>query len=202
MAWHVYRTPSEQAGAAPGTHRFDVKDGTLFRGSFTTVLPAGHTNQLVNVFSASKVYRLEVRPGSPTISNRWLTVFDASDAATNVYRVSPFTTASGNVVAGSIEGAYLTPPGASGTNTVVLFNTTASDLSGSITLHAPATNTVYLLNGFVPSSTHSINVTTASGQHTIQIGAGSGLTASAVGSLYFRVDAAGTAGQPTDERNH
>jgi hypothetical protein len=62
-------------------------------------------------------------------------------------------------------------------------------------LHAPATNTVYLLNGFVPSSTHSINITTSSGQHTIQIGAGAGLTASAVGSLYFRIDAAGTTSQ-------
>jgi len=52
-----------------------------------------------------------------------------------------------------------------------------------------------LLNGFVPSSTHSINVTTASGQHTIQISAGSGLTASAAGSLYFRIDAAGNVTQ-------
>jgi hypothetical protein len=195
MAWHVYRTPSEQAGAFSGTHRFDVKDGTLFRGSVTTVLPAGHTNQIVNVFATSKVYRLEVRPGSPTVSNRWLTVFDASDASTNVCRVSPFTAASGNVVAGNIEGAYLASPIASGTNTVVLFNTTASDLSGSLTLHAPATNTVYLLNGFVPASGHSINVTTASGQHTIQIGAGSGFIASATGSLYFRIDAAGTVTQ-------
>ena len=195
MAWHVYRTPSEQAGAAPGTHRFDVKDGTLFRGSVTTVLPAGHTNQLVNVFSTSKVYRLEVRPGSPAISNHWLAVFDASDIATNVYKVSPFTAASGNVLAGNIEGAYLAAPTASGTNTVVLFNTTASDLSGSLTLHAPATNTVYLLNGFVPASSHAITVTTALGQHTIQIGAGSGVTASTVGSLYFRIDATGTLSQ-------
>jgi hypothetical protein len=139
MAWHVYRAPSEQAGAVPGTHRFDVKDATLFRGSVTTVLPAGHTNQLVNVFSTSKVYRLEVRPGSPSVTNRWLAVFDASDTATNVYKVSPFTAASGNVVAGNIEGTYLTPPTASGTNTVVLFNTTASDLSGSHSTLRPPT---------------------------------------------------------------
>ena len=99
------------------------------------------------------------------------------------------------MVAGNIEDAYIATPSASGTNTVVLFNTIASDLSGSVTLHAPATNTVYLLNGFVPSSTHSINVTTASGQHTIQISAGSGLTASAAGSLYFRIDAAGNVTQ-------
>ncbi len=195
MAWHVHRAPSEQAGAVPGTHRFDVKDGALFRGSLTTVLPAGHTNQIVNVFSTSKVYRLEVRPGSTTVSNRWLTVFDASDAATNVCTVSSFTAASGNVVAGNLEGAYLAMPSTSGTNTVVLFNTTASDLSGPLTLHAPATNTVYLLNGFVPASTHAINVTTASGQHTIQIGSGSGFTASATGSLYFRIDATGAVTQ-------
>jgi hypothetical protein len=95
------------------------------------------------------------------------------------------------VVVGNAEGAYLTAPTASGTNTVVLFNTTGSDLSGSITLHSPATKTVYLLNGFVPASTHSIIVTTASGQQTIQIGVGSGLTASTAGALYFRIDAAG-----------
>jgi hypothetical protein len=142
------------------------------------------------------VYRLEVRPGSPTVSNRWLTVFDASDTATNVCKVSPFTAASGNVVTGNVEGAYLTPPSASGTNIVVLFNTTASDLSGSLTLHSTATNTLYLLNGFVPASSHAISVTTASGQHTIQIGAGPGLTASAVGSLYFRIDGTGTVSQP------
>jgi hypothetical protein len=191
MAWHVHRAPSEQAGAVPGTHRFDVKDGALFRGSLTTVLPASHTNQLVNVFSASKVYRIEVRPGSPSFTNRWLTVFDATDASTNVCRVSPFTVASGNVVSGNLEGAYITCPGTTGTNAAVLFNTTASDISGSVTLHAPATNALYLLNGFVPSSTHSISVTTASGQQTIQINSGSGFTASTVGSLYFRIDAAG-----------
>lgn len=196
MAWHVHRAPSEQAGAVPGTHRFDVKDGALFRGSLTTVLPSGHTNQLVNVFSASKVYRLEVRPGSPTVSNRWLMVFDAADSATNVWKVSPLTSASGNVVSGNIEGAYLASATSSGTNTVVLFNTTASDLGGSVTLHAPATNTVYLVNGLVPSSAHSINVTTASGQHTVQINSGSGFTVSAVGSLYFRVNSAGNVSQP------
>ncbi len=195
MAWHVHRAPSEQAGAFPGTHRFDVKDGSVFRGSLTTVLPAGHTNQLVSVFSASKVYRLEVRPGSPGISNRWLTVFDAADSATNVWKVSPFTSASGNVVSGNIEGVYLTPA-SSGTNTVVLFNTTASDLGGSVTLHAPATNTVYLVNGFVPSSAHSIDVTTASGQHTIQINSGTGFTVSVMGSLYFRINSAGNVSQP------
>jgi hypothetical protein len=176
----------------PGTHRFDVKDGALFRGSFTTALPVGHTNQLVNVFATSKVYRLEVRPGSPAISNRWLIVFDASDSATNVCTVSPFTSASGNVVSGNVEGAYIAAAGTGGTNTVVLFNTSPTDLSGSLTLHAPATNTMYLLNGFVPSSTHAINVTTASNQHTIQINSGSGFTASTVGSLYFRINAAGT----------
>jgi hypothetical protein len=196
MAWHVYRAPLEQTGAVTGTHRIDVTESNLFRGSLTTVLPAGHTNQIVNVFSTSKVYRLEVRPGTPGISNRWLAVFDASDAATNVCRVSAFTAASGNVVAGNIEGAYLISPIASGTNTVVLFNTTSPDLSGSLTLHAPATNTVYLLNGFIPASTHAINVTSASGQHTIQINSGSGITASTAGSLYFRVDATGTVSQP------
>lgn len=191
MAWHVHRAPAEQAGAVSGTHRFDVKDGALFRGSLTTVLPAGHTNQLINVFSSGKVYRIEVRPGTPSTSNRWLTVFDASDSATNVCRVSPFTTASGNVVTGNIEGAYIASRATSGTNAAVLFNTTAADLSGAVTLHAPATNTVYLLNGFVPSSGHVINVTTAAGQHTIQINSGSGFTASPIGSLYFRIDAAG-----------
>jgi hypothetical protein len=196
MAWHVHRAPSEQAGAVPGTHRFDVKDGSLFRGSLTTVLPAGHTNQLVIVFATSKVYRLEVRPGGASTTNRWLTVFDASDAATNVYKVSPFTAASSNVLSGSVEGAYMTAPGTSGTNVVVLFNTTVADLSGSLSIRAPATNTVYLVNGFVPASSHAINVTTASGQHTIQINSNSGITASAVGSLYFRIDAAGTVRQP------
>src|SRR5262249_31572201 len=148
--------------------------------------------QTVNVFATSKVYRLEVRPASASISNTWLTVFDASGAATNVYLVSPFTAASGNVLDGSVEGAYLTALGPSNPNTVVVFNTTGSDLSGPVSLLASATNTIYLMNGLVPGSTYNISVATTSGHHTIQINSGPGIPASASGTLYFRVDGNGT----------
>jgi hypothetical protein len=196
MAWHVHRAPSEHIGEMPGTHRFDVQDASLFRGSVTTVLPAGHTVKTVNVFSTSKVYRLEVRPDSGSISNTWLTVFDASDAVTNVYAVSPFSAASGNVLDGNVEGAYLAAPGTSSPNAVVLFNATGLDSTGPLTLRAPANKTIYLLNGLVPGSNYDIHVTAASSQHLIQINSGSGHTASTVGSLYFRIDTAGTLTEP------
>src|SRR6185436_14160556 len=104
QGFHVQRTPLLQAGAAAGTSRYDVVDSTgvnagspLFRGRVSTLLPVGHTVNVVNVAASNKVYRLEVHP--PAIaSNTWLTVFDASRSAANAASAAPLTVANGGIV--------------------------------------------------------------------------------------------------------
>lgn len=194
MAWHVASAPTEQTGAAPGTHRIDIVDarpafgGNLFRGRISTVLPAGNVVSTVNLFNKDKVYRLEVRPGAPTAINTWLTVFDASAAATQAGTATALTAADGNLSTTSAEGTLIR--NAAG-NYAVLFSKTANAIAGSFTVKVPADDTYLLVADLAPSSGYSVAATIANGELTLAITPGGDTMTTAQGTLKADITAAG-----------
>lgn len=193
MAWHVAAAPAEQAAAA-GTHRFDVLDtraafgGNLFRGRVTTVLPAGHTVSAVNLYNYGKVYRLEVRPGTPAANNTWLTVLDASASAAQAGDVTALTQAAGNLSTDAAEGSLIR--NAAG-NYAVLFSKSASALAGSFTLRVPADDTYLFVADLAPSTGYTVTATVAAGTITLSLSPGGSVMTTAQGTLKVDVTAAG-----------
>lgn len=193
MAWHVSAAPAEQAAAA-GTHRFDVVDtraafgGNLFRGRVTTVLPAGHVVNTVDVFNRGKVFRLEVRPGAAAANNTWLAVFDAAGSAAQAGDVSPLTVAAGNLSAAAAEGSLIR--NAAG-NYAVLFSKTADVIAGTVTLSVPTDDTYVLVADLPPNAGYSVTAAVANGLLTITVTPGGSVLTTAEGTLKFDVTAAG-----------
>ncbi len=200
MAWHVAAAPAEQAGAATGTHRFDVLDtraafgGNLYRGRVTTVLPAGNQVTTVDTFGRGKVYRLEVRPGAASAANTWLTVFDASASAANAATVAPLTAAAGNVLAGNVEGALIAK--ADGSRVAVLFSTSGTPSPGTVSFTVPAGAAKLLLVDLAPSSGYTVQVMGGANAWTISIVAGGSLLTTSEGALEVDLSAAGVITAP------
>jgi hypothetical protein len=159
----------------------------------TTLLPAGHTVQNVNVFGGGKVHRLEVRTGTPAGSARWLAVFDAAVSRAQAWTALPFTAASGNVLAGAVEGAYVSSaaPSAAEPARVALFGVEESPAVTALTLSAPAVETVYLLSDLQPGTFYSATATVAGGRHQLTLAPGGGFRSSASGCLLLRVSPSG-----------
>jgi PKD repeat protein len=193
MAWHVAAAPAEQP-AATGTHRFDVLDtriaygGNLFRGRVTTVLPAGHAVQTFDLYNQHKVYRLEVRPGSPAAENTWLTVFDASASDTQAGNVGALTVANGNLSAADAEGTVIS--NATG-NYVVLFSKTAHAIAGSFSLSVPADDTYLLVADLMPGTGYSVTATITNGITTLVVAPGGNIMTTSDGTLKADITAAG-----------
>jgi hypothetical protein len=200
MAWHVAAAPAEQSGAAPGTHRFDVVDtraafgGNLFRGRVSTVLPAGNQVTTVDVFGRGKVYRLEVRPASPSASSTWLSVFDASGSAATAGTAAPLSVAAGNVTAGPVEGTIIS--GSAGNNVAVLFSKSGTAVSDPVEVEIPAAATYALVCDLAPNTSYSASATLAAGILTVQIHPGTGFTTTAQGTLPLNISAAGVVTAP------
>ncbi len=190
MAFHFAGMPAEVGAPSNGMHRFDVNVGTTFAGSVTTLLPYNHANTLVNVFNSNKVYRLEVRPGTPATDQRWLTVFDAADAPGTVALATRISAADGNVLSGEVQGVLLSEPG---TNHVVLFGTgpESQPVSGTISYVVPTAPTVHLLANLAPNTAYSVSVVATGSNQTITVAPGSGFTSDDKGSLYLTTNAQG-----------
>ncbi|MBI5423178.1 MAG: hypothetical protein HZA32_03770 [Opitutae bacterium] len=193
MAWHVAAAPTEQTAAA-GTHRFDVLDtraafgGNLFRGRVTTVLPAGHVVNTVDLFNYHKVYRLEVRPGTPAATNTWLTVLDASASAAQAGNVTALTAAAGNLSTAAAEGTII--HNAAG-NYAVLFSKSAAPIAGSFTLTVPTEDTYVLVADLAPSTGYTVTAAVANGSTVITIAPGGSVMTTGQGTLKVDVTAAG-----------
>jgi hypothetical protein len=161
----------------------------LFRGRVSTLLPAGHTVNVVNVANSNKVYRLEVHPPA-VASNTWLTVFDASSRATQAATAAPLTLANGGIVNGTIEGTFLTY--ADGTGLAALFSTTGAAPTLPLSFAIPATaRDRVVIPDLSPNVGYNVNATIVSGQITVQITAGTAFHASAQGVLALQIDAGG-----------
>jgi len=196
MSWHVAAAPAAQT-SAPGTHTFDVVDtrsnygGNLFRGRVTTLLPAGHTVNTVNLFDRNKVYRLDVRPGAPTAAASWLTVFDASGSAAAAGTATALTAANGRIVTGAVEGAVIA--GVAGDNVATLFSTSGLPVNGTIIVQLPLADTYCIVADLVPNQSYLINPTIADNRLVVEITPGAGnRVATAAGTLTFDVSAGGS----------
>ena len=201
MAFHFLRTPVMQAGAAAGTTRYDVVDSTgahaaspLFRGRVSTLLPAGHTVQLANVFNSDKVYRLEVRPPA-TKNNGWLTVFDAAASASQAAVARPLTVANGSVVSGAVEGSYLTY--ADGSGLCALFSTTGTVPGLPLSFKISTGANRLILPDLSLAAGYNVTASVNGIETTLTITSGTTFHASAEGVLSLLVSANGTASQDT-----
>jgi hypothetical protein len=192
QGFHVLRTPLVQNGAAAGTSRYDVVDNTgvnaaspLFRGRVSTLLPAGHTVNVVNVDNSNKVYRLEVHP--PAVANNtWLTVFDAANSAAKAATAASLTAANGGITAGAIEGGYLAYP--DGTGLAAVFSTSGSAPALPLSFVTPvATLNRIVIPDLTPNASFNVSAIFANGQVTIQVTAGTAFRASAQGVLALQV---------------
>lgn len=85
-----------------GAARFDVGEGEAYAGSITPLLPAGLV--IVDVFDEGKVFRLEVRPGTPAREQRWITVIDAAATPAEAARATPLTAAGHGDGRGALDG--------------------------------------------------------------------------------------------------
>jgi hypothetical protein len=203
QGFHIWRTPVLQSGAASGTSRYDVIDSTgsyasspLFRGRVSTLLPVGHTVTVVNLANSNKIYRLEVHPPAAA-TNTWLTVLDASATAAKAAAAAPLTSANSGIVAGAIEGGYLTYSDASGL--AALFSTSGGTPTLPLSFKIPsATLNRIVLPDLSPNGNYNVTATTASGQTTIQITTGTSFQASAQGVLALQVNATGTVSALTE----
>jgi hypothetical protein len=83
MGWHFGKTPSSAAAPA-GMSRYNVSDGSTFKGAMFAVYPAGAATKVVDTHNVHAVYRVEVRPASAASANTWMHVFDASTSAAAV----------------------------------------------------------------------------------------------------------------------
>jgi uncharacterized cupredoxin-like copper-binding protein len=195
MSWHVAAAPSEKPAAA-GTRRFDVVDtrpafgGNLFRGRVTTVLPAGHQVNTIDLFDRQKVYRLEVRPaaGGATPHATWLAVFDASANSVAAGNAQPLTAAAGTVHAGEVEGALVTNAGG---NYAALFSRNGQPVTGAVSFSVPVGATSAVMADLQPGAAYGVTAALQGGTLTVTVAAGGSLQATAQGTLSFAVTAAG-----------
>ena len=85
------RTRAVPSGVG-GVSRYDVISHSGYAGTVDTVLPSGHRDTVGGLFGATKVTRLEVRPGAGSREQQWLTVFDAARTSGGAQRVEPLAT--------------------------------------------------------------------------------------------------------------
>jgi PKD repeat protein len=194
MAWHVVAAPAEQAGAAPGTRRIDVVDtrpafgGNLFRGRISTVLPAGNVVTSVNLFNKDKIYRVEVRPGTPAATNTWLTVLDAAASTAQAGAASPLTSAAGTLSTAAAEGALVRNAGG---NYAVLFSKSGSPIADPFTLRVPADDTYLLVADLLPNAGYTVTAVRENDVFVVQVTSGGGVPTTAEGTLKVDISAAG-----------
>src|SRR5262249_42215476 len=96
LSWHFSPTPVLATSPSPGAVRYDVADGAVFKGAFTTLLPAAATvSTPENVYDSNKLYAIRVR-GPSSGSIKWLTVFDTATSAAGVALSSRIETSNAN----------------------------------------------------------------------------------------------------------
>jgi hypothetical protein len=188
MSWNFAPTPVLAAPPSPGAVRYDVADGTVFKGAITTLLPAAATvSAPENVYGSNKLYTIRVRGAATSGSIKWLTVFDTASSAAAVSLASRIETPNAN-------GALLAST-TNGSNKVVLFGTGAAGapIAGAITYVQPAASTIVIVADLPPNTTYAVTAVVRGTNHDVTIApAASGFTTSARGTLYVTITATGT----------
>jgi hypothetical protein len=110
MAWHFGQKPvySAQNDNGKTVNRYDVSQGTVYKGALTSLFPVGGTTKLVNLFNSGRAYRVECSPpANPATSQGWLNVLDAATSRAASYTVSRISASDGNVLQGALFGAEM-----------------------------------------------------------------------------------------------
>jgi hypothetical protein len=190
LAFHFPANPVEVPAAGAGVRRFDVST-TQFAGSMSTILPAGAATVTTDRFASdsrtwNKMWRTEIRStGTPSVTARWLTVFDLAQSSAQVAAASAV-----NIVTGPAVGALLQL--ASG-NSAVLSGTASvgTAISSPLQYVVPAAPTRHVITDLAPSTGYVVSVTAQGGSHTVSVVAGGARISSANGVLTFQVDSSG-----------
>ena len=157
-----------------GVQRYDVIGDRGYAGTVDTVLPSAHRDTVGGLFGATKVTRLEVRPGARSRSQRWLTVFDAARSSAVAQRVEPLA------ATGVRAGVLLREPHRS---TAVLLG---EGDTREVRYALPSGSTLNLLTGLAPGASGSVQ--SSGGTVDVRVGAGP-LRADAGGTLAFTTHA-------------
>ena len=185
MNWHFAPNPTAVSpDPSPGAKRWDVIDGSLFRGSMTTLLPASALISETSPFSSNKLYQLKVSgPGSG--SNKWLTVFDAASTAAAVAPASTIQTMTTN-------GSLLTGTGAK--NIVVLFSVGSAGTTMVLptAFSIPAKDTTLVAVDLVAGTKYAVTATPNGSNLDVAINSSGTHAASENGALYVNISASGS----------
>ncbi len=190
LAFHFSANPVEVTAPGTGLHRLDVSTGQ-FAGSMTTILPANAnlrtTSQLGPDSAAwNKMWRTEIRPtGTPSTTNRWMTVFDLAPTASQVAAATPV-----NVTSGAAVGTVLQ---SSTGNGVVIAGTApvGTAISGTLSYSVPAAQTRHVITDLAPSTGYTVSVTVSGSSHVVTVAPGGSTMSSANGVISFQASAAG-----------
>jgi len=183
--FHFAGTPTRVANPSSGVSRYDIGTGASYAGSVSSLLPAGHHEQVTpTVFTGSYVSRIDVLPGTAASQNQWLTVIDAAGSPAQVAQSGRLSAADGNVSAGTVTGALLR---SSAGNFAVLAGTGAPGtvVAAPIRYHLPAATTTSVVSDLSPGTTYAVTTTADATGVTVQIAPGSGPRASSAGVLTF-----------------
>src|SRR5256885_13942916 len=167
--FHFAGAPSQVAAPSPGVSRYDIGSGANYAGRVSSVLPAGHQEQVTpTVFSGSDVSRIDVRPGTAASQNQWLTVIDAAGSPAEAAQASRLSAADGNVSAGTVTGTLLR---SSGGNFAVLAGTGGAGTGGTppIRYHLPAVTTTNVVSDLAPGTTYAVTSSPGPTGDTVQI---------------------------------
>ncbi|MFE0021155.1 hypothetical protein [Amycolatopsis sp. NPDC059021] len=189
MRFHFAGVPARSGDTAPGVSRYDIGAGAAYAGSVSSLLPAGHQEQVVpTVFGGSDVSRIDVRPGTAAGQNRWLTVFDAATGPADAARASRLSAADNTVLAGPVTGTLLRS--ASG-NFAVLNGTEAPDtpITLPVRYRIGSERTLNVITGLAPNTDYAVTSTGDRDGTTVEITPGSGQRTSPAGVLSFTTGA-------------
>lgn len=183
MNWNFAPTPAFVSSPSSGAKRYDIGGDSLgFKGAMTTLLPVNANGTVVDVFGSHKLFRVEVRPASPSSDSRWLTVFDTASSAAGV-RTASVVSSSGNVT-----GALIAD---SAGNSVALFGSSPGQtISGPVTFSEPAQASRVVITDLAPSTSYAISVQVGA-SHSVAVQPGAGFTSTANGTLYVNITANG-----------
>ena len=136
-----------QVSAPVGMMRYDASFNSIYRGAFTSVLPANASVSVVDHDNLHFLYRAEVRPSAlDHVSDNWLAVLDAADSPGNVNAIAKLNAINADVV--QFNDAN---------NSVIAFPQ-ASTPTFPITYQFSGTARHYV-TGLSPSVTYNVNIT-------------------------------------------
>jgi len=191
LRFHFAGAPNQAPSPSAGVRRYDLGSGSSYAGTVSSVLPAGHTEQVTpNIFAGSDVSRIDVKPGTKASQNQWLTVIDAAGSPASAAVASPLTAADRTVTSGEVAGVVLRSGGG---NFAVLSGTgpAGTVVNGTIRYHLPAASTLNVVSDLAPNTSYAVTTTADATGLTVQIASGSGSTTSAAGVLSFTTPTAG-----------